>query len=235
METIPLKRKLLQVLKKTCEKLWKINNDDSETGSRLFIPQKNDENRISEQELRFAFIESFLEDDSLKECKFSVETPTKKTYRFTEDRKKIKPKCCDDGRKANMDLTIYDKDEMICMIEFKAKNTDFHSHAKDFIKLTNEPEKGSTNEIETDSKILRLFVEIYISTDNRTLESIYDKLYHNDYGNIGENTDYIGVTLKHGEEKGWRFIGCKPKVGRAEIVCPCEASDYFIVNGKFIR
>jgi len=229
METILLKRKLLQVLEKTCEKLWKINNDDSETGSRLIIPQKNDENRISEQELRFAFIESFLEDHSLKEYKFSVETPTQKTYRFTEDRKKIKPECCDDGRKANIDLTIYDKGEMICMIEFKAKNTDFHSHAKDFIKL--KEEEGEKISL----KVLRLFVEIYISTDNRTLESIYDKLYHNDYGNIGENTDYIGVTLKHGEEKGWRFIGCKPKVGRAEIVCPGEASDYFIVNGKFIR
>lgn len=231
METILLKRKLLQVLENTCEKLWKINNDDSETGSRLFIPQKNDENRISEQELRFAFIESFLEDDSLKEYKFSVETPTKKAYRFTEGGKKIRPECYDDGkdgRKANTDLTILSKDDqMVCMIEFKAKNTDFHSHAKDFIKLKKEKE--------TDSKILRLFVEIYISTDNRTLESIYDKLYHNDYGNIGENTDYIGVTLKHGEEKGWRFIGCKPKVGRAEIVCPGEASDYFIVNGKFIR
>ena len=209
-------------MKKTCEKLWKINKDDSETGSRLFIPQKNDENRISEQELRFAFIESFLEDDSLKEYKFSVETPTKKAYRFTEGGKKIKPECYDDGedgRKANTDLTILSKDnQMVCMIEFKAKNTDFHSHAKDFIKLKKEKE--------TDSKILRLFVEIYIRTDNQTLVSIYKKLYKNDCGNIGENTDYVGVTLKHGKEEGWRFIECNPDACRAVIVCPVKAPDY---------
>ena len=37
-----------------------------EINSRLIIPQKNDENRISEQELRFAFIvKSFLGDGVL--------------------------------------------------------------------------------------------------------------------------------------------------------------------------
>lgn len=56
-----------------------------EINSRLIIPQKNDENRISEQELRFAFIvKSFLGDAVLKEYKFSVETPAEKSYRFTE-------------------------------------------------------------------------------------------------------------------------------------------------------
>ena len=73
------------------------------------------------------------------------------------------------------------------MIEFKAGNPDGHSHAKDFIKLREEPDK----------EIIRIFVEVYTSTNDRTLASIRDKLFNNEYGNIGDNTEYLGFSLNH--------------------------------------
>ena len=81
------------------------------------------------------------------------------------------------------------------MIEFKAGNPDEHSHAKDFLKLKEEP----------GDDLIRIFVELYSTTNDKTRESIQDKLYNNKYGNIGGNTDYLGFSLNH-KNKGCCFV-----------------------------
>lgn len=128
----------------------------------------------------------------------SVETPTKEDYRFTENGEQVKPEC-GTGQKANIDVVIFNGESRVAMIEFKASNHDRHSHAKDFIKLREEPNK----------EIIRIFVEVYTSTNDRTLTSISDKLFNNEYGNIGDNTEYLGFSLNH-KNNGCCFIRTSP-------------------------
>ena len=87
--------------------------------------------RVSEQEARFAFVESLNRSSLL----YSVEAPTNKLYQFT-------------GRtpmSAQSDLEIHDETgQRICNVEFKAKgispSASEHIHIyKDFQKLLREP------------------------------------------------------------------------------------------------
>lgn len=109
-----------------------------DTGSRIIFPnkRKNDETRVSEQELRFIFVEQlnlYLQTEEGKSWNvyYSVETPTKGEYGFSNPDKK---------ESGNIDLTIHDsKFNRIAIIEFKANNPRKQSYQKDFEKLTNEP------------------------------------------------------------------------------------------------
>lgn len=105
-----------------------------ESGSRIIFPKysvryRNGETRISEQELRFIFVEQFN-----KYCKnnswnayYSVETPTEEKYIFSKKGDKNCPYKVDGegngGQSAMIDLCIHDdKFERIALIEFKALN-----------------------------------------------------------------------------------------------------------------
>lgn len=129
------------------------------------------ETRISEQELRFAFVETFNEYCKEKELNlfYSVETPTKGRYSdFISN-----PHEDDKGRSAEFDLVIYnEKLERVCLIEFKANNADEIDHKKDFVKLDSLTE-GADN-------VSRFFVEVvqsYTEGDgNTTIYSLKKKI-----------------------------------------------------------
>ena len=141
--------------------------------SRLVFPcynNKKREIRISEQELRFVFVETFNEycDEKLNWF-YSVETPTEDKYKFTENGKNLDKPKRGEGQSANFDLTISnDKGEVLALIEFKAKNTKPFSYAKDFCKLWN-PKEGNSN-------VLRYFINVLDKADKDTSDNIQAKL-----------------------------------------------------------
>ena len=194
-----IKAHLISLIEKACIRLAaNAGKTESADNSRIHIPLVDEKRRISEQELKLMFLELFFSDTTMQSYTLSVETPTKEDYRFTENGKKVKPEC-GTGQKANIDVVIFNGESRVAMIEFKAGNPDRHSHAKDFIKLREEPNK----------EIIRIFVEVYTSTNDRTLTSISDKLFNNEYGNIGDNTEYLGFSLNH-KNNGCRFIRTSP-------------------------
>lgn len=150
------------------------DNPIEKSDSRIIFPRKrgkDDEKdekdekeevvtRVSEQELRFIFVEQlnqYLQSSEGKDwdvC-YSVETPTIKKYYFKED-----PPRCDvkNGQSANFDLVIHQRTNLsrIALIEFKANNPDIHDYQKDFVKLTNEEEEGE----------YRYFIQLLENTRN---------------------------------------------------------------------
>ncbi len=112
--------------------------------------------RVSEQGARFAFVEALC---TAGQFRYSVETPTDKTYQFTGETKEIS---------AQTDLTVYDLQTRCrrCNVEFKAggwstkggesnKSNVFPIH-KDVLKLMREPVWG-------------LWFHLLESTDNSTI------------------------------------------------------------------
>jgi len=136
--------------------------------SRIVFPQKRDETtRISEQELRFVFVEQLnkkIHDGW--DVYYSVETPTQEAYEGFKNGGT--PKQDEDGRSGEFDLVIFNNRlERIALIEFKANNASYQEHKKDFVKLNNENE-GNDN-------VLRYFIEIVKSVNNGTLSSLRGK------------------------------------------------------------
>lgn len=155
-----------------------LSNNQSYIGktgcSRLVFPMygkhRHNETRVSEQELRFAFVETFnmVCDEKHLDLFYSVETPTSAgTYSGFS---KGSPRSDDsEGRSAEFDLVIHDKFlRRIALIEFKANNSDFNSHLKDFLKLNN-PSEGNES-------VLRYFIEIVKSSDSGTISSLRKKV-----------------------------------------------------------
>ena len=126
-----------------------------ETESRIVFPcYRNNEIRISEQELRFVFVETFNTYCREKGLNlfYSIETPTRDTYSGFGNIKE-EPKPNHNGRSAEFDLVIYDENlNRMGLVEFKALNADEHDHRKDFVKLDNEKEG--------DDGVLRYFIEV---------------------------------------------------------------------------
>lgn len=175
---------------------------------RLFIPTLGkDSFRISEGEIRSAFIEQFLKDPAFQSYSYSIETPTELCYRFSNKSGKRTPSVDRSGRKANIDACIIKDGQRMAIIEFKANNTGAFEHGKDFFKLYSEPGQD----------ILRFFVEVYSSTDSKTLESIHDKLYNNNYFNIGGNTHFLGYSIKNIGTINNGLITCNPNSTSANI------------------
>lgn len=141
--------------------------------SRLVFPMygahRNYETRVSEQELRFAFVEAFNKicDEKQLDLFYSVETPTKaRTYSgFASGN----PRDDDpNGRSGEFDMVIYDnKFNRVCLIEFKANNAEEKEHTKDFLKLNNK-EEGNKN-------VLRYFIEIVRTANKDTIRSLRHK------------------------------------------------------------
>ena len=139
--------------------------------SFIIFPQKakddteNDgSDRISEQELRFIFIEQFNKSEEAKKngLFYSIETPTRNFYDFNGVPQVVEREVHDEkkgqkgaGRSANIDLVIYQKKDdtikRIALIEFKAHNPDEKDYRKDICKLINE---------ESESDCLKYFIQI---------------------------------------------------------------------------
>lgn len=135
--------------------------------SRLLFPhiRENGNIRVSEQELRFIFVEVFNEYCKAKSLNlyYSIETPTIDTYSFKGENKQ-----CDEGQSAMFDLVIFDEHyNRRALLEFKAKNASFDSHEKDMVKLLN-PKEGSED-------VLRYFIEILENYNNGTIKSLSTK------------------------------------------------------------
>lgn len=101
--------------------------------------------RISEQELRFLFVEQFLQEPN-NGYYYSVETPTENKYRFGDTNETIKPDST--GRSASIDMCVFEKDLenkyiRYLNIEFKNENASKKSISKDVLKLMHEKENGA--------------------------------------------------------------------------------------------
>lgn len=139
-----------------------------ELKSRIIFPKySNGQLRISEQELRFVFVEQLNREINDKWLVYySVETPTISKYRLSG---KDAPKPDNSGRSANFDLVIHDENyNRIALIEFKANNADRHDHNKDFKKLSNKEE--NPNKI-----ALKYFIELVESSNDATFRSLWSK------------------------------------------------------------
>lgn len=155
----------------------------SQIGSRIIFPKYsnedgrsgNKEDRISEQELRFIFVEQlndYVSKHNISNIYYSVETPTEKKYVFSKD--EVPKLAMEDDKKgvsARTDLVIYKKDEdgfkKVALIEFKALNPSKRNYEKDFCKLNNEGEGEG---------ILKYFIQIVKNYDGGTIKSIKDKI-----------------------------------------------------------
>ena len=156
---------------------------DGNVKSRLIFPpysaskeeKERGELRVSEQELRFTFVEKFIAycEDKKLGYRYSVETPTNDKYRFKDNEA---PHIDDNGISGNLDLTIHDTSgKRLCLIEFKANNPEPQDIEKDLVKLTNIKEYDK----ETQEPIPRYFVGMVKSTKpDRTRRSILEKLYN---------------------------------------------------------
>ena len=176
------------------------NEPNSSKDSRLIFPKKRDESirvsepniRVSEQELRFAFVEEFLKyvKKKKKDWYYAVEVPTKIKYDFSD---KKNPKVAEEGKgkSASFDLAIYAKGDnnfnLIALLEFKAGNPKKFDYHKDLVKL--ESEKGGDNEV------LRFFIEIVKNADERTPKNIESKLKDK-----RQQTNFICYSLTEGEK-----------------------------------
>lgn len=164
----------------------------SHIGSRILFPCKNKgnnnkETRVSEQELRFVFVEQLNkeigEDGKNWNVYYSVETPTIEKYYFKED----PPKKDNKGQSANFDLVIHDSNyNRVALIEFKANNPDIHDYQKDFVKLSNNEEEGC----------LRFFIQLLENTRSDTKSSVEGKIYPSK-----DNKKSIDWTEKWGEHE----------------------------------
>ncbi len=145
-----------------------LNDPKRQKLSRIVFPRKRKEPiRVSEQELRFIFVEQLNKRIAEGwDVYYSVETPTKDRYSGFKNVKNAQPKQDPQGRSGEFDLVIFNNRlERIALIEFKANNASDHEHLKDFVKLNN-PNEG---------KNLRYFIEIVNSYDDGTLSSLNSK------------------------------------------------------------
>lgn len=153
-EVNDIKEMVSQALSKTITTLRRIYNDgkgiDTQfQGSRLIFPSYGNEEvtRISEQELRFVFAEklSYICKKG-KKYYYSVETPTKEPYKFSDGPSKIDP-LIGVGQSGNFDMVVHDKErKKVCLIEFKSgKSVSKQAFMEVLAKLANP------KEIEVDS------------------------------------------------------------------------------------
>ena len=176
MEKDKIEERIEEIISNAFDRLRKVyetHKEYTEASCTITKPNKNEsrlvfpayyENRIkkgtriSEQELRFAFVEEFnnyLNNHHDINWFYSVETPTVDTYSGFSDVPTInRKKGKGGGRSAEFDMVIYDEHlNRICLIEFKANNAEKVDHEKDFLKLNNE--------IEGDyDTVARYFIEI---------------------------------------------------------------------------
>ncbi len=152
------------------------NRKDDIIVTRLIFPKYRDEEkknkkeltRVSEQELRFAFIESFVEKctkEEIKDLFYSIETPTQKKYSFSKKPKEDE----EEGRSAEFDTVIFKKNgntlDRVCLIEFKAHNPNAREIEKDLLKLSIDVQNED---------VIRYFIFLIKSADEEKTLNYYD-------------------------------------------------------------
>ena len=173
-----------------------------------------DKLRVSEQELRFAFVELFN-----KKCEqqntnyyYSVETPTDEKYVFSE---KVEygetprlatedDKSNNRGESARFDLTIYNSlKEKICLIEFKNNDSKADNYKKDFLKLSVEG-KGC----------LCYFIDLVEASDSGTLVNGIKPRIKSIDKDFFTGVTYIAHCIKNRGKNGFETIydGKEPTV-----------------------
>ena len=206
-------------------KYQKESNDvqsSQKIGSRIIFPKNGDDNnetyRISEQELRFIFVEQFNKSEEVKENQlfYSVETPTKSFYYFSGEEG---PKCIPDeehnehkgeegaGRSGNIDLVIFQRNgknvNRVALIEFKAHNPDKNDYRKDICKLINENKENND--------CLKYFIQIInVKNQKKTMENIIDKI--KDIDSLKEKDKNIDYCINY------RCLNLHPKVQNNDII-----------------
>lgn len=130
--------------KEQAEKQKPVSYDDTAIVFPMYGEHRNPKNktRISEQELRFAFVEAFNEENKDKKYYYSVETPTNSKYLVKgENTPRIIPQNKKGGKSGQFDLVIHDSNmNRICLIEFKAGSPSEKEIKKDLLKLANHDE-----------------------------------------------------------------------------------------------
>ena len=172
-----LQEQIEKILKETENDLKRIyrlqKNDDksAEPDSKLrFSKKRNEQLRISEQELRFLFVEKMARSTNLK---YSIEAPTLDIYNFSGSGNK---------RSGNIDLVIYNEEgQRAAIIEFKALNPSKTCFSKDFAKL------GNPNEGED---ALRYFIHVVEACNQDTIDAIESKSH-----NKNDNVEYRRICL----------------------------------------
>ena len=144
---------IYEVLKRTSNKLRGLYDSTEEqkyssalTFSRLVFPTYRKKGvRVSEQELRFAFIDEFNQycnEKNINEVFYSIETPTEDKYTFSKDGVKIDP-IIGEGESGNLDLTFLDKEDFKrYLIEFKAGSVTEQAFKEVLAKSANPKEKA---------------------------------------------------------------------------------------------
>lgn len=197
-----IKDKIAEVLDRTFQVLDKcyVYNDEATgkanlqaSGSRLIFPCysktfRNGNRRISEQELRFVFIEQFNQycDETGWNAYYSVETPTEWKYRFSGEAKPHKTED-NDGQSAMVDVCIHDNQgSRVCLIEFKAGNPEAFCYIKDLVKLQEEGQLG-------------FFVQLLEKQNSATWPSIIGKI-ESDLNGINYVCHTFGPLKYHGTQ-----------------------------------
>lgn len=148
-----IKHGLEEIIRRTFEvidSVYSVNKDKKNYCSRLIFPKyRNKENiRVSEQELRFIFVDQFIKYCSDPKNNFdyyySVEIPTQYVYSFPHCNDKCPTISKDEEpglQSASIDLAVYTRtlDTPVAIIEFKKDGCSAHGIAKDFLKLSVEP------------------------------------------------------------------------------------------------
>ena len=188
---------------KAIDKVYDSNREEKNANfcngiSRLVFPEA----RVSEQELRFLFVEFFNKrcDKKYYDFYYSVETPTKSKVHFKGGK----------DMSARLDMTIHDKSgKRICLIEFKNNSGTPESHWKDFVKLAKD-----FNKLE-DPQCLCYFVSIAKASDGGTIqnskgEGIVSKFeeikkMNREESNLGKLFDHVTYICHSIEPKGKGF------------------------------
>ena len=166
-----MKEKIEKIANVAFERLLKVY--ESKTDGGIIFPkythgQNRGKLRVSEQEMRFAFVDAMRKKHP--DWYYSVETPTDKKYLFKGE-PCIIPEEEEGGQSAQFDLTIYADskgDKVLAHIEFKAHNPDIHELKKDFLKLAEDKT--------VDAGIERVFIHLFKSFNPKTDKSIMGKL-----------------------------------------------------------
>lgn len=164
---------MIDILALSSKVLERLTNLDSEkeggnSNEQLIFPSKkldngNGEIRISEQEMRFLFVEEFK--IKYPNLFYSIETPTKGKFSFGKTNEDIKLE--NEGQSASHDMCVYEKSnskyKRILNIEFKHRNSGIAKSGKDILKLIREEQNGT-------------FIHLLENTDSNTLINVFKKL-----------------------------------------------------------
>lgn len=162
---------VLDICKSVLSRLVKMDYETKGGISKeqLIFPLKSQANgqvivdRVSEQELRYFFIEEFkLKYPSLF---YSIETPTVNKFSFGKSYEEIKINL--NGQSASHDMCIHQRVsnqyKRVLNIEFKHRNSGIKHTGKDILKLMHEKQDG-------------LFIHLLENTKGTTLPSVFNKL-----------------------------------------------------------